>query len=175
MSSIVLIYVQLHPCWLLEKRTQKALIVSAAQAIVFVPFFFSLVFCTLLLSSWWHWYWVFFANVALNLRGIESSSPTSFNTYAPCQCVQQECSVAIKLFFWKLVRILLALIIFYKMITDHDVLLKFWFQLVVLIAGSLAVLMQAALRSRAACTRMARLQAIKPLSEIKIWLKCHYQ
>ena len=32
---------------------------------------------------------------------------------------------------WKLVKILLALIIFYKMITDNDALLKFWFHFVV--------------------------------------------
>ena len=37
-----------------------------------------------------------------------------------------------------------------------------------LIAGSLAILDQAALDLRAACTRMAGLPAIKPLSEIKI-------
>ena len=34
-------------------------------------------------------------------------------------------------FFWKLVKILLVLIVFYKMITDNDVLLRFWFHLVV--------------------------------------------
>ena len=33
--------------------------------------------------------------------------------------------------FWKLVKILLALIIFYKMNTDNHDLLKFWFHLVV--------------------------------------------
>ena len=30
---------------------------------------------------------------------------------------------------WNLAEILLALIIFYKMITDNDALLKFWFHL----------------------------------------------
>ena len=33
--------------------------------------------------------------------------------------------------FWKLVKILLSLIIFYKMNTDNDVLLKFWFHFMV--------------------------------------------
>ena len=37
--------------------------------------------------------------------------------------------LGIKNFFWKLVKILLALIIFYKIITDNDALLKFWFDL----------------------------------------------
>ena len=32
-------------------------------------------------------------------------------------------------FFWKLVKILLELIIFYKMNTDNDTLFKFWFHL----------------------------------------------
>ena len=51
------------------------------------------------------------------------------------------------------------------MIADNDALL---ISLSDLIAGSPAVLAQAALGSRAAGTRMARLLAIKPLSEIKI-------
>ena len=44
-----------------------------------------------------------------------------------------------------------------------------------LIAGSSAILVQAALDLRAAYTKTAGLLAIKPLSEIKIWLKSHYQ
>ena len=39
-------------------------------------------------------------------------------------------NLGIKIFFWKFFKILLALI-FYKMITDDDALLKFWFHLVV--------------------------------------------
>ena len=36
-------------------------------------------------------------------------------------------------FFWKLVDVLLVLIIFYKMNTDNDTLLKFWFHVAILI------------------------------------------
>ena len=40
----------------------------------------------------------------------------------------------IRRLLWKLVKIILALIILYKMNTDNDALLKFWFHLVFLIA-----------------------------------------
>ena len=53
------------------------------------------------------------------------------------------------------------------MITDNDAILIL-ISLSGLIAGSPAVLVQAALDLRAAFTRMAGLLAIKPLSEIKI-------
>ena len=57
------------------------------------------------------------------------------------------------------------------MITDNDTLVKILISLSGLIARSMVVLVQAALRSRAACTRTAELPAIKLLSEIKIRLK----
>ena len=57
------------------------------------------------------------------------------------------------------------------MITDNDPLT--FTQILILlsgliVAGSPAILVQAALGSRTACTRTAGLPAIKPLSEIKI-------
>ena len=54
------------------------------------------------------------------------------------------------------------------MITDNDAFIQILISLSGLIAGRPAVLVQALLDLRAACTRMARLTAIKPLSEIKI-------
>ena len=55
------------------------------------------------------------------------------------------------------------------MITDNDAVLNFLFHLPSgLIAGSPAILVQAALDLRAARTRTTGLPAIKPLSKIKI-------
>ena len=68
----------------------------------------------------------------------------------------------------KFFKILLALIILYKMITDNACFTQILISLSGLIAGSPAILLQAALRLRPAYTRTAVLPAIKPLSEIKI-------
>ena len=54
----------------------------------------------------------------------------------------------------------------------------FWIFFIYIVKNSvisLAILVQAALDLRPACSRTAGHPAIKPLSEINIWGKCHYQ
>ena len=54
-----------------------------------------------------------------------------FPSHSPSLTFNINPTLGIKFFFEKIVKILLVLIIFYKMNTDNDALLKFWFHLVI--------------------------------------------
>ena len=72
---------------------------------------------------------------------------------------------------WKLVKILLVLIIFYKMNTDNNTLLKFYF-IYLLITKQVQ---SCNLQEDGIFFHIWICFVIKWLSEIKIWVKHHYQ